>query len=68
MPKQPIVANQGDPREPLPQNFQDILSFFAFERRCPKQKIVTRLKWKDLAPPKFWAGYAADCDCLFNSL
>ena len=68
MPKQPILESQGGPRGRFPQNFQDILSFFDFERRYPKQKIGARLKWKDLTPPKFWAGYAADCDCLFNSL
>jgi len=28
-----------------------------FKRRCPKQNIVARLKSKDLAPRKFWAGY-----------
>jgi len=53
MPKQPILESQGGPRGRFPQNFQDILSFFDFERRYPKQKIGARLKWKDLTPPKF---------------
>jgi len=29
-----------------------------FERLCPKQNTVSRLKSKYLLPPEIWAGYA----------
>jgi len=51
-------------------NFLAYLVILCFERRCPKQNTVARLKSKFLAPTKkyFWAGYATALALLCKQL
>jgi len=43
---------------PWPPKFLAYFVILCFEKRCPKQSSLARLKLKYLPQKKFWAGYA----------
>jgi len=55
-----VIGVAWGTRTPPYLNVWHIMSFCAYERQCPKQNTVARLKSKDLAPSKFWTGYATE--------
>jgi len=45
-------------KEECPPKLVAYLVILCFERRCPKQNTVARLKSIDFPPKKFWTGHA----------
>ena len=56
-----IRVARGQGVHGLPR-FLAYLVILCFDRQCPEQNTVARLKLKYLAAPKIWAGYATGCN------